>query len=631
MYMMYDGYVFSSANKGTTWTQTSFAQVTADSNDTTRQYGQKIAIDPNNPNIVYVGTPENGLWVSTNGGTTWTKVSAIPASLTYSDGSYPGITGIVFDPAIGGAVGGVTQTIFASSYGNGVYESTNGGASWTHLAGGPTDADYAVVSSTGVYYAVGDSDSSLWSYASGKWTELLTGSGMSGVAIDPSNPSEIVVQYLDGQINISYNGGASWTGVSNDTLTSADIPWLASGSTGSGYTYTTAGGIAFSQTTANQLISTGGTGVWTTSNVPTSSTGSAPSVTWADMSVGIENLQSNEIIVPTSGHPVLASWDRPFFYISDPSSYPSTYGPVDSATMNEGWSIDYASSDPNFVVGIADWYYSGVEESGYSTDGGQTWTDFPSYPAGAGTSFMGGTIAASTPENFIWAPSGGHDPYYTTNGGQTWQTVTLPGVTNYSGFDWAYYLDQRSVTADRVLANTFYLYYPGQGVFKTTDGGSNWTKVYSGTIGPGSDEGYNSTIMSVPGEAGNLFYTGGPQGTITATPAAEPFYRSTDGGATWTAVANVQEVFTFGFGAAASGSSYPTIYIVGYVNNVYGVWQSTNDAQSWTNIGTYPLGNMEEITSISGDPSVYGEVYIGFKGGGYAYLPAGWKPAKPVL
>ena len=30
LYMMYEGYVFQSTNKGTTWTQTSFAQVTGD-------------------------------------------------------------------------------------------------------------------------------------------------------------------------------------------------------------------------------------------------------------------------------------------------------------------------------------------------------------------------------------------------------------------------------------------------------------------------------------------------------------------------------------------------------------------------------------------------------------------------
>ena len=108
----------------------------------------------------------------------------------------------------------------------------------------------------------------------------------------------------------------------------------------------------------------------------------------------------------------------------------------------------------------------GVEESGYSTNGGQTWTPFPSFIPGADSNSIGGTIAASTPENIIWAPADGHQPYYTLNGGETWNAITLPGVTSWSGFDFAYYLDTRTVTADRVLANTFYLYYAGQGVLR---------------------------------------------------------------------------------------------------------------------------------------------------------------------
>jgi hypothetical protein len=54
LYMMFDGYVFASKNKGMSWTQTSFAQVTESSNDNFRVLGQKMAVDPNNPKIVYV-------------------------------------------------------------------------------------------------------------------------------------------------------------------------------------------------------------------------------------------------------------------------------------------------------------------------------------------------------------------------------------------------------------------------------------------------------------------------------------------------------------------------------------------------------------------------------------------------
>ena len=76
-----------------------------------------------------------------------------------------------------------------------------------------------------------------------------------------------------------------------------------------------------------------------------------------------------------------------------------------------------------------------------------------------------------------------------------------------------YYLDARTVTADRVLSNTFYLYYNGtggpDGVYETTNGGATWTQKSNGLISSGST--FNVELASVPGEAGNLFFTGGLQ------------------------------------------------------------------------------------------------------------------------
>src|SRR5262249_25531217 len=138
--------------------------------------------------------------------------------------------------------------------------------------------------------------------------------------------------------------------------------------------------------------------------------------------------------------------------------------------------------------------------------------------------------------------------------------------------------------------------------------------------------GDNSTIMSVPGHAGHLFYTSGWIGGVTPTSPRtdEGFYRSTDGGTTWTAVPNVVSVSTFAFGAIASGQSYPGIYIVGFVNGVYGIWRSDDNSATWNNIGTYPTGGLNLMTSIAADPNIVNQVYIGFgtAGGGYAYLPA---------
>ena len=164
-----------------------------------------------------------------------------------------------------------------------------------------------------------------------------------------------------------------------------------------------------------------------------------------------------------------------------PNAYPSTYGPVDSGNIVAGWSIDYASSNPSFIVGIADWW--GDEESGYSTNGGQTWTAFPSFIPGAGSNFIGGTIAASTPENIIWAPADGSNPITRLMAVKPGIPITLPGVSSWSNFDWAYYLDARTVTADRVLPNTFYLYYAGErAISKARMAGSAGRKSMSGQI-----------------------------------------------------------------------------------------------------------------------------------------------------
>ncbi|HEV3341909.1 MAG TPA: hypothetical protein VG125_16195, partial [Pirellulales bacterium] len=250
------------------------------------------------------------------------------------------------------------------------------------------------------------------------------------------------------------------------------------------------------------------------------------------------------------------------------------------------------------------------------------WTLFPTDPPGVGSGNAyqgpwGGSIAASTPDNILWAPANGNHPYYTLNGGETWNSVVLPGVSSWAGFQGEFYANDRDITADRVLPNTFYLVFDGQGVYQTTNGGVSWTQVYAASpaSGPFVYTGADESIQSVPGEAGNLFYTPG----IEALPD-DLFYQSTNGGVTWNAVANVDAVDAFGFGAAAPGQSYPAIYIVGWVNNVYGIWQSTNDAQSWTEIGTYPDGSLDEIKTISGNPNVFGEVYVGFAGSGYAYL-----------
>ena len=186
-------------------------------------------------------------------------------------------------------------------------------------------------------------------------------------------------------------------------------------------------------------------------------------VVWNSQSVGIEQLVANQIIVPPGGNPVVASWDRPFFYVSDPNSYPTSYGPV---------------ADPNHL-----------QRAGLSTTHPQTRTFWWGLPTGGAPRSRDIQPMAARPG--ICFPPCRRLPAKPlaerlrqarrpTSYGRlrtvsallhhkrrrNLEPVNLPGVTDWSGFDWAYYLDARTVTADRVLPNTFYLYYAGQGVYQ---------------------------------------------------------------------------------------------------------------------------------------------------------------------
>ena len=614
LYMTYQGHVYKSDNRGKSWALTNLAKFAMDPNDSFRARGQKMAVDPANPDVVYVGTPRDGLFVTSDGGNTWRNVSAIPASQHDSKGAFPGISGIEFDPALG-ATAGKTKTIFAASYGNGIYESTDGGTSWSSI-GGPTNATYAAVSSTGVYYVAAD-DKSLWRYRDGTWSELLnTGhGGLQTVAVDPFNAEEIVVQNAGGSIAVSYDGGTTWGGlnIGLTQLNSPDIPWLAD----SGI-YMTIGGTIFDPVTADKLWASSGVGIWNT-NIPTKGFTWRTRLVWNDQSIGIEQLVANEIVVPPGGRPLLASWDRPVFYVSDPAVFPSAYGPDNQNAIVMGWALDYASTDPTFIVGLFNW---SVEKSGYSQDGGRTWKAFATTPPTVANGKIGGSIAASTPKNIVWAPSNNSPPYYSQDGGATWIQISIDGVpaTGETGWGFAYYLNRHIVAADRVTAGVFYIYNYLKGLYRSTDGGTSWAHIHSHEIAPWS--GFNAELQAVPGHSGSLFFTSGPQGgSKDHHPAASPFMRSIDGGETWFSVPNVLEVRAFGFGKPLG--NYPTIFVVGWVNRIYGIWRSDDNAHNWVQIGDFPLGSLDAVKAIEGDKSIGGMVFVGFGGSGYAYGVSG--------
>jgi hypothetical protein len=610
-YMIYNGYVFSSTNHGGTWTRASPAQQTdLDPNSSFRWYGVHLAVDPNNENIVYAGEATHGLFKSSNAGSSWSSVGSVAASADAK-----GIA-IAFDPN-STHPGNVTQGIYVCSNGTGVYHSTDGGSTWTLTSSGPTSCQDMIVTSAGVVWLCADNGSNhTWKYT-GTWSNINTGSQTARGQTVQVVGSNVYVAIDGTQLMISTNGGSTWTDPNfNDTFTSADVPWL-------GVTrflpYGVVGRMRWDPI-ASRLYESEGIGVMYT-------TAPAATTSWQDQTAGIENMVGVKLVSSPDGSLNTVEYDRPTFHIISPTTYPTTQGPNNNATASSvlaGWDEDYATTNTSYLALYANW--QGIDVSAYSNNGGSTWTLFPSHPSLTGTVTGEGSMAVSTPTNSVIAQSFGTagggtagTMYYTTDNGSSWHISAVSGGNGGWGGAGNILLNRHIVCADRVTSGTFYAYGgTTKGVYKSTDGGINWSRVHTGALN--IYDGFNAIMRCVPGNAGNLFWTAGGVGGSTSG----SFYRSTDGGATWTALPNVLEVYAFGFGAPSTPGAYPAVYIFGWVSGVPGIYRSDNADQAtptWTQLGSdaFPLGSNDLITWVEGDATTFNRAYVSFRGSSFAY------------
>ena len=635
LYMTFHGYVFTSTNKGTTWTRTSLAYddgAYAGSNDSARTFQDKSAVDPQDRLTAIITRPSSGCYITHDGGSTWTALTGI-ATTTGVPGGAVGYYTVAFDRS-SAVVGGKTQGIYLASYGTGVYHSTNGGTSWTLTTGTPTTMRAMEVASDGYVYLCSNgtgngSQTTVYIYSgSGSWTTGSPGSApnfYNSCTPDPATAGRVVAIDGDGNCSVSTNHGSTWTGINGHSLVNTNTPWALTTMGGS-----TAGvGLAsgrFDPSVSNTICVGYGFGV-----VKVSPANTATSSTWTDMTPAIENLDGNWIVKPPGGNPVAVFWDMGVFTNATPSTYTSTSFPVTATTgLAAGWSVDYSPSTPATLVALINFPLWAPDSSGISTNGGASWTAFSTPPPNFSTDHCqrGGCIAINAgasvgAANIVIVGTGGasnpNTPYYTTNGGSTWTICSIPGTSSTSG-EWGqnYYDPHQILCSDRVTAGVFYIYSNVNGVFKSTNGGANFTNVRATTF-PGA-LGLFPQMSAVPSNAGHLFFTLGRQ-NATGTNQGVAFNKSQNGGSTWTTVPNVTDIWRFGFGKAVAGG-YPAMYIVGFVSGVFGIYRSDNADQatpSWTMIGDFPVRSIDDITCITGDPDTYGKVYGTFKGSGAFY------------
>ena len=629
MYTGSNGWVLASNDGGHTFTQTNLPFYVGGNSDG-RGTGERLAVDPNAGNILFLGSNDHGLYKSTNSAGSFAPVSTFPVASA-------NITFVYFDPR-SGTVGNPTQTLYvgvaSTATGTNIYRSTDGGASWNELPAGPTGLmpmQAALASDGNLYFTFSNAlppagsitNGALWRYntSSSAWTSIapvvpgaVSGDnfGYDGIAVDPQNPNAIVVTSFDRysgpdtmwrttnasaatptwfQLFDPSSAQNSGYGGFNTTRNTSSAPWIAAFGDGIGNWAAT---VAIDPFNSGHLMYGTGQGIWATNNAisPTKLTAAN---SWSFPDTGIEFTAALKIVAPPSGTPLFSALgDINGFGHTSLTNSPAA-GAIAATITNGGLgtmnSIDFAQSNPNILAMVG---AVGTKHGEYTLNDGVTWTEFTASPTNA----SGGSIAINASgSTFLWAPSGAK-PSFSTNNGASWTASTMPTNTLGGG----------TVVADRNDSTRVYYWTENSMdnswiLYTSIDSGHTFTKGV--TMGVG-----NVTLISNPAVAGDLWistYIG--------------IYHSTNFGTSFTLNNSVGSVNipSMALGKAAPGASYPAIYVYGISGAFQGAFRSDDGGATWTLISdlSHSWGGL--ISTMAGDPNIYGRVYLGINGRGIIY------------
>ncbi|MBB5869585.1 hypothetical protein F4553_002964 [Allocatelliglobosispora scoriae] len=630
-----NGAILRSSDKGATWA-TSPLPFKLGGNMPGRGMGERLAIDPNKNSVLYFGAPSgNGLWRSTDSGVTWAKVTAFPNPGNYVQspgdpylGDNQGVVWVTFDKRTGTA-GNTTQTIYVgvADKANTVYRTTNGGTTWERVAGQPTGyiAHKGVLDTTGGYLYIATSDTGgpydgakgdVWKYATatGTWTQIspIPSSstddyfGYSGLTIDRQNPNTIMVAtqiswWPDAQFFRSTDGGATWTRIWDwgsypsrtyrYTMDISAAPWLTFGAQPQLPEVTPKLGwmneaLEIDPFNGNRMLYGTGATIYGTEQLKNWDTNTPFSI--KVFAKGLEETAVLDLDSPPSGANLISSLgDIGGFRHTNLDAVPSMMFTTPAFVSTT--STDFAELNPNYVVRVGNVDKTASPNTnriGISNDNGANWYQGQE-PSGV---TGGGTVAvASDGSKIVWAPQGAAVSY---GGGSSWSSST--GVPAGA-----------IVESDRVNPNKFYAWSGGT-FYVSTNGGQTFTATAATGLPTVSTH-----FKAVAGREGDIWLAGGD--TVTGVYG---LWHSTNSGASFTKLSNVQQANNIGFGKAASGSTYPTLFTVAQVDGVRGIYASYNSGTTWLRINDdqHQYGNIGE--AITGDPRIFGRVYVGTNGRG---------------
>ncbi len=612
--------VLRSDDQGQTWKKTDLT-IKLGGNADGRGAGERLQVDPNAGDILYLGSNQDGLWKSMDGARSFARVGGFPGKA---------VSLVLFDPN-SGSRGAATRTLYVGSADGtgGLFVSRDGGSSFAPVPGAPSQTpQHAVIGPDGFLYvafAAGDgknkselnpnnvSTGGVWKMdlKTGKWAEITpvrpaAGGptfGYSGIDVDPIHPGTIVASTIDrwwpepDDIFLSRDGGAHWTSLrSRSHLDRSRFPWLMRDGMVDDHDQARLGSwtsdVKINPFNPDEMIYGTGGGVWMTRNLSAADTGRNVEFDFADDN--LEETATTQLLSPPAGATLLAtfgdeaggSWD-------DVNKTPTAAGAFRPNESNR--SIDVAWLNPAVLARVAD-----NKPYGYhSEDGGATWTPFAATPPYTPQDAQGnwrsmGPLAVSAGGTSILWDVPRDKAYVSFDTGRTWTPAA----------GWPQDTDGRQTPiADRAINGVFYVHDRSSGqILMSIDGGKSFKPIITGI--PKVEGWQGAQLAAAPGQARDLWLAG-PFGLFHSAGAGKPLAQ----------LKTVDDAWAIGFGKAAPGQSYPAVFLSGKVKGQAGLWRSDDTGQSWVRIND-DAHRFGDGGLLAGDPTEYGTVYVARGAGG---------------
>ena len=615
--------IFRSTDRGGHWqvTRVPFAM---GGNEDGRGLGERLAVDPFDNRRLFFGSRHQGLWASEDAGRHWRQVAAFPLKglglPTTRRQTHGGLSFVVFDPVVKGRIFvGNADPLEAR-----MYRSEDGGATWEAITGGPAAdllAAKAVPGRDGMLTVTmndgigpnGIGRGAVWrlDMASGGWTDVTplkagdapTG-GYMGVSVSAMDPKTIAVSTVDrarpvDTVWLSHDGGAHWEELwRRSTRDVSETPFLDfDGKANFGHWIA---GLAIDPFDPGHAAYVTGATVYDTHDLE-----KPGEMRWNPWTRGIEQTAVITFTSPTGGaHLVSGFGDIGGFRHDDLTVSPPRIHLQPFLTNTN--TLDYAGRAPQIMVRSGNTHAPVVPDTSlaWSADGGGSWTglhvpacqphaDGTPCPEATGDAAI--TVSADGATFLVETDV----PLLSRDRGATWQPVVgLPRRVR--------------VTSDKDDARRFYAVDFDKGhIVRSDDGGATFRAVEGRGLPAdliplrSANREAPAPILAQAGRSGALWLNldGG-------------LWHSVDFGESWQRAGRDIRVERFGLGKGAPGKADPALYALGSVGGLRAIWRSIDGGVQWTRINDDRHQWGMRIRMVSGDPRLFGRVYVATDGRG---------------